>query len=290
MKNAQEQGVQVETSYFSKPQETLDPRLFRNGHVIPSVRDGVLSALYGHLNAEFTSPESWSTVWLAGSGVSYQWAAQRQPADLDCLIGIDYITFRRSNERYVGLSDQQIADMLNEGFRERLHPTTDDFLGEFELTFYVNVISDIRKIVPYAAYSLTADDWTVAPSSDVSPFPDKYFTKASRDVRMAEDIIDRYQESLNLLSMARNDAMRRNAETMRDLAIQQGKALFEDIHGGRKIAFSPSGGGYADYANFRWQYAKSKGLVQALRAMQPERPHMEQPSAATLIRRAATYR
>ena len=291
MKNAQEQGFQVETSYFSEPQETLDPRLFRSGKLIPTVRDGIMAALYGHLNALFSSPESWTTVWLAGSGVSYQWAANRTPADLDCLIGIDYINFRRSNEQFVRLSDQEIASMLNEGFREQLQPTTENFLGEYELTFYVNVISDIRKIKPYAAYSVTNDDWTVAPSPEAEQFPEDYFKKSDRDIAMAEDIISRYQESLNAMSMARNEAARVNALAYMQLAAKQGRALYEDIHGGRRSAFSPSGGGYADYANFRWQYAKANGLISELKSLPDVKPRdlAEMPSAATLIRRAALH-
>ena len=53
--------------------------------------------------------------------------------------GIDYIGFRQSNPAYAGYSDKEIADTLNEGFRLDIHPETDNFLGQFELTFYVNV-------------------------------------------------------------------------------------------------------------------------------------------------------
>lgn len=295
MENAQERGVQItssESSLFSVPGDTLDPRLFRNGHLIPSVRDGILSALFGHLNAMYVSPESWTTVWLAGSGVSYQWAANRSPADLDCLVGVDFSNFRRSNDKYFRLSDREIASMLNEGFREYLQPTTEEFLGEFELTFYVNVIADINKLKPYAAYSVTNNDWTVAPSSEAHAFPDEYFARADRDIRMATDIVDRYQEALNVMSMARNEAATINAKTMLELASKQGAALFEDIHGSRGHAFSPSGSGYADYANFRWQYAKANGIIKALKNLPNVQPRdvAEMPSAATLIRRAATYR
>lgn len=302
MNNAQEQGVQItpsETSLFSSPQENLDPRLFRNGKIISSVRDGVLSALYGHLNLLFADAESWTTVWLAGSGVSYQWAAQRTPADLDCLIGVDYVTLRRANTNFAKFSDREIAAMLNEGFRQLLHPQTANFLGEFELTFYVNVISDITKIKPYAAYSLTADDWTVAPSNTVETFPPNYFEKANKDVRMAQDIISRYQQALNDMSVARNETVHLNAQTMAKLAAQQGSHLFEEIHSGRGAAFTPSGGGYTDFANFRWQYGKSQGVVQALKKLhdivKEERRAAERalygaelPDAATLIRRAAS--
>jgi len=287
------------TSFFSAPSEVLDPRLIRNNKVIPAVREAVLSALYGHLSKTYSSPESWTNVWLAGSGVSHQWAAHRDPGDLDCLIGVDYPTFRQANDRFKGLSNQEIASTLNEGFRLELHPLTNNFLGSFELTFYVNVQSDITKIKPYAAYSLTADDWTVEPVNEHAKIPTAWENKAERDVTMAYDIIDRYQQSLNALSAAQNLAARVNAENTLKLAASQGSALFEDIHKGRSAAFSESGSGYSDYANFRWQYGKEKGVVQALRqlhdvATSSQKAHeaslygAELPSASTLIRRAVS--
>jgi hypothetical protein len=39
-------------------------------------------------------------VWLAGSAVSYQWSAAREPGDLDVLIGVDYIQFRKAHPEY----------------------------------------------------------------------------------------------------------------------------------------------------------------------------------------------
>ena len=144
-----------ETSYFSAPGAGLDPRLFRDGKLIPSVRSSILRILLEHLRTHYYSPENYLTIWLAGSGVSYQWTAARHPADLDCLIGVNYLLFRQSNPQYKALSDKQIADMFNEDFRNDLHPLTKNFLDTYELTFYVNVASDIRSIKPYAAYSLT---------------------------------------------------------------------------------------------------------------------------------------
>ena len=38
-----------DTSYFSKPESTLDPRLFRGNSLAPSVRDGILVLLFNHL-------------------------------------------------------------------------------------------------------------------------------------------------------------------------------------------------------------------------------------------------
>jgi hypothetical protein len=153
-----------ETSYFSAPAAGLDPRLFRDNRLIGTVRNGILSILFDHLRRHYYNPDAYIHAWLAGSGVSYQWAANRTPGDLDCLVGIDYIAFRRSNTKFAGLSDQEIASMFNEDFRNELYPLTENYLDSFELTFYVNVASDIRTIKPYAAYSLTDDDWTVEPS------------------------------------------------------------------------------------------------------------------------------
>jgi hypothetical protein len=288
-----------ETSYFSTPEPGLDPRLFRNKKLISSVRDAILSILFTHLNKNYQDAESWSNVWLAGSGVSFSWAAAREPADLDCLIGIDYVIFRSSNQNYVRFSDKEIASMLNEGFRNELHPFTNKFLDSFELTFYVNVIADIKKIKPYAAYSLTADDWTVDPVIETVN-PDKvWINKAQRDKSMALEILTRYEQALTQASGAKSDAARLNAEATLRLAVDQGSALFEDIHKGRNYAFSPEGLGYADYANYRWQVGKSSGIVQALKALkdissktrrefEAQTYGAELPDASLLIRRAVT--
>ena len=288
-----------DSSYFSKPQLGLDPRLFRNNQIIPSVRNAVLSSLFGHLSYKYNAAESWSHVWLAGSGVSHQWAAEREPADLDCLIGINYEQFRIANSNYKGFSDKEIASMLNEGFRNELQQDTKNFLGSFELTFYVNVQSDITKIKPYAAYSLTEDDWTVEPTQQTAEHRKDWDLKVNRDRMMALDIISRYTQALNKLQAAQNDAMRVNAQREVFLAATQGTALFEDIHQNRKSAFSESGEGYADFANYRWQANKDSGVIPALKklkeltdeskkATEVRMYGTELPGADVLIRRAMT--
>lgn len=286
-----------ETSYFSSPVGGLDPRLFINGKLIPSVRASILRILIDHLKTLYHSPESYIHVWLAGSGVSYQWSASRTPADLDCLIGVNYLLFRQANQQYKALSDQQIADMFNEDMRENLYPLTENFLGVYELTFYVNVRSDIRSIKPYAAYSVTNDDWIVQPELKRPPVNKAWDQKVSKDTSLTQDIIVRYTKALNDIGNAPTDTARRNAEAALKLAIDQGSALFEDIHSGRKYAFSPSGQGYSDIANYRWQAGKQAGTVQALRklkdiqsagrkAFETSTYGMELPDASTLVRRA----
>ena len=286
-----------ETSYFSNPGAGLDPRLFRSNKMVPSVRSSILRILIDHLKTHYYSPDNYVHVWLAGSAISYQWSAARNPADLDCLIGINYLLFRQSNPEYKALSDKQIADMFNADFREALHPLTKNFMNAYELTFFVNVRSDIRSIKPYAAYSLTTDDWTVQPELKAPPRNKLWDERVSKDTSKTTEILSRYSAALTSLGSATTDTARRNAEAALKLAVEQGAALFDEMHHGRTYAFSPGGQGYMDMYNYRWQAGKSAGIVQALRQLkdisssgrksfEESTYGMELPDTSVLIRRA----
>ena len=289
------------TSYFSTPETELDPNLFVGISLKGWIRNGLLQLLFGFLNETYRHPDLWCTVWLAGSGVSFQWSAARQPGDLDVLIGVNYIQFRKAHPEFMGLSDKEISQMLNEDFREHLQPETENWNG-YEVTFYVNPgATDIRTIRPYAAYDLTHNEWTVFPSKLGAPNQPVWESVAQRDRSMAMEISTRYSKALTDLQAAVNDAARRNAEVRLQTALMQGSMLFEDIHSSRRLAFSQQGAGYADFYNYRWQAGKKYGTVPALKQMHEywkqyqmqqadEGYGLELPSTETLIRRAATYR
>ena len=285
-------GAQNPTSYFSAPASTLDPELFDGNRLRAHIRTGILQLLYGYLGHHYQNAETWAHAWLAGSGVSYQWSAARKPGDLDCLVGVDYVQFRKSNPKYVGLSDTEISEQINEGFRADLQPRTADWNG-YELTFYVNPgATDIRAIKPYAAYSLKYDDWTVpADPTAHAPQNPEWDRAADRDASAANLAYTRFEAAHMDLQDARGEAQRRNAETRLQAAMSQGLTLFDDIHLGRRAAFKPDGEGYADYANYRWQAAKRLGTIDSLRALRDYAATLpELPDANTLIRRAALYR
>ena len=302
--NSTAQPVQIQagpTSYFSAPEDTLDPKLFDGNNLKGWVRNGITQLLNDFLSSQYRHPELWSNAWLAGSGVSYQWSAAREPGDLDCLIGVDYIQFRKANPEYLGLSDVEISKMLNEDFRNYLQPETTNWNG-YEVTFYVNPgATDIRVIKPYAAYDLKHNEWTVHPSQENAPSNPVWEEAARRDLSMSIDIVTRYTTAITKLEASKNDAARRNAEYAMHTALMQASALYEDIHHSRKFAFSPSGSGYQDFYNYRWQAGKKHGTVSALKKMseywtaykaqQAEDTYgLELPDTQTLIRRAATYR
>ena len=284
------------TSYFSEPSSELDPNLFQGTELKHWVRMGILSILFDYLGTKFTAPGLWTHVWLAGSGVSYQWEAQREPGDLDCLIGIDYVKFRQSNPEFSNISNQEISKTFNENFAADIMPNTRNWEG-YELTYYVNPQSDIRDINPYAAYDLTKDKWTVEPEKNPQPpYSRAWEQNTERDRESAEEMVKRYTTALNEVRNASSAAQRVNAERKLENAIAQAIAFYNNIHEGRKIAFSQVGSGYSDYNNYRWQAGKKSGIVQALRTikdlkttsdarMQKETYGIELPDASTLIRR-----
>lgn len=284
------------TSYFSRPAQQLDPKLFDNEGLKPWVRTGVLSMLFEYLAQNYVSPHSWTRAWLAGSGVSYQWEAAREPGDLDCLVGINYVLFRQTNPEYISFSNQDIAGLINEGFNADLMPKTRNWEG-FELTYYVNEQSDIRDINPYAAYDLIADTWEVKPDQNIqAPYSRMWEQRAQRDQAMAMEMLSRHSAALDEVRNATNPAHRLNAERRLKLATDQAATFFDDIHAGRKIAFSKVGAGYSDFNNYRWQAGKRSGIIQALRkikdsktsaekAQQVQTYGVELPDTSTLLRR-----
>ena len=290
------------TSYFSTPANTLDPKLFQGRVLQGWVRQGIRSLVTDFLGQKFRHADLWSYPWLAGSGVSYQWSANRQPGDLDCLVGVDFIQFRKANPEYQGLSDGEIAALINDDFKSELDPKTENWNG-YELTFYVNPQgTDIKNIRPYAAYDLKHDEWTVVPDpQQKAPYKPEWDTAIRSDANLANQASTRFTQALQDVSTSQSQPLRRNAEARLSAAADQALSLYEDIHRGRSLAFSKTGEGYADFHNYRWQAAKRSGTVQTLRKIkQYVEKNSEQesvknygvtlPDTSTLVRRAATYR
>jgi hypothetical protein len=290
----------LSTSYFSAPMGTLDPELFHGDVIASWVRQDVQRLMLTQLSKYYRNPEDWAQAWLAGSGVSYQWSAARKPGDLDCLVGVNYVQFRKSNPGYAGLSDKEISSMINDEFREELQPKTADWNG-YELTFFVNPgATDIRAINPYAAYDLLHDEWTVYPDKHAhAPENAAWDAVARSDKQSADRTSQRVTEALSALQGATSDAVRRNAQVKLDTALQQGSGLFDEIHLNRRLAFAHGGEGYTDFNNYRWQAAKRSGAIDVLRdlkntadaaraASRKQTYGVDLPDADTLIRRAAT--
>jgi hypothetical protein len=277
------------SGYFNAPDPTLDPRLFNGTTLRPEVRTWILRTFYDYFGAQFKNAEAWSTVWLAGSGISYQWSGDRSNGDLDVLIGVDFPSFFDSNLDYVGLSENELADLWNSDFKENLWPTTSstligtqgepnagnvgEFSAPFEVTFYINPGStDIRDIHPYAAYDVSHNHWTVKPpvlpQNPESLYPKGWWNHVQAEEHQAHTLVARYNELSNTLA-GTNPASPgwTNALHGMGLVLDQARSLFDDIHLGRRRAFGAGGEGYSDFYNFRWQAHKRAGTMQALASL-----------------------
>jgi hypothetical protein len=261
------------SGFFSTPEHGLDPDLFNGDHLKGEVRAHLVQTLFTYLATRWAAPHAWARAWIAGSGITYQWAASRGNGDLDVLLGADWAALRRTNPRYEDLSNAEIATDINEHLRRELWPrTTQTRIGSktFEVTFYLNQNStDIRAINPYAAYDLIADTWTVRPPK-LPPNPAKLYPAAWRKRIVAEactanEIIGRFNKARSAADAATpGGGAWTNAMTIAHLAADQATSLYDDIHLGRRLAFADGGEGYGDWHNYRWQSHKANGVVEAL--------------------------
>lgn len=276
-------SVVGESGYFSTPVDTLDPHLFSAGNpdkFRPEIRSWIIGTLYSYWNKKYHSPMTWSTVWLAGSGISYQWAASRGNGDLDILIGVDFDNFFQANSKFAGLSETEMAATFNQEFHTDLWPRTastvfsstepQGLAQTYEVTWYVNPgATDIRDIHPYAAFDVSHNRWTVSPpkGNDFN-HPAGYYKAAQDEAAEARRITNQYNSlTAQAKSMDPGSPGWHNTMRQAELISAQASAMFDSIHLGRKQAFGQGGSGFGDYYNFRWQYHKQQGTAQALHAL-----------------------
>jgi hypothetical protein len=270
------------SGYFTAPSDHLDPHLFHGTAMRPEVRRWVLEKLYRFWDRKYRNAHAWSRVWIAGSGVTYQWAAGREsggaPGDLDTLIGVDFPTFFRDNRDYAALDANAMAAYFNDQFRAELDLDTNNATlptgGTYEVTFYVNPgAADIRAIHPYAAYDLTDNTWTVTPPRlpqdwGIGAFDKTWWDAVGAEHSQAQDMVNNYYGLRgSLMNQAEGSPEWVNTTTQLHSLVGSGKMLFDSIHNDRHMAFGPGGNGYADYYNFRWQAHKRDGVVPALHAL-----------------------
>lgn len=263
------------SGYFSAPAQTLDPNLFDGNTLKSEVRQHILGRLKHWFGFQgYRVDPAWLHVWIAGSGVTYQWAASRGNGDLDVLFSVDVTEFESANPKWAGASENELAAGMTEELRQTLwgeEAQTGFGSQVYEVTYFWNpgTGSDIRNIHPYAAIDVVTGEWAVPPPAlgedPGAAFPREWYNQADHDAESAERLTRAYNEHLGNLGTADPGSVPwHNAGSSLNLVVSQASALFNDIHTGRRDAFGPQGHGYGDYTNFRWQYGKKTGAVKAL--------------------------
>lgn len=265
------------SSYFESPHRQLDPNLFEGDRLRPEVRAKLVHMLEDGLNGalNLAGSEHWLHAWLAGSGITYQWEGGE--GDLDVLFGVDMTELVLANSGLYGIPESAVAQWANDTLKKLVWPhTAGTRFGQrtYEVTFYWNpgTHDRIENINPYAAYDIKGDAWAVPPPElphdPRSLYPAEWYQAAGRDVTAAETIIQRHGNlARQLASTSPGSPHGRNAGAELVRVRAAARALFDEIHLGRRAAFGEQGHGYSDWANFRWQHAKATGVVPALRKL-----------------------
>ena len=209
------------SGYFSAPSDELDPNLFdahlvsgRGGlqwHLSPWVRSSLLELLEHGLQRYLSlrGAHDWLHAWLAGSGITYQWHADRGNGDLDVLFGVDMPGFVHYNPEYHGIPERDIANYSDTILKQKLWPkTARTRFGqqEYEVTFFwaPGVGSRIEHIHPYSAYDLLSDAWVVTPPAlpddPRALYPREWYDAAERDSKAASYLQTRHGSLANTLS------------------------------------------------------------------------------------------
>lgn len=264
---------QGSSGYFSTPSDTLDPALFDGDHIKSDVRGAILSTLLSWLSSRFGIDSRMVHVWLSGSGISYQWAADRGNGDLDVMYSV-YLDLHAPGELH-GLGEEGVANLLNTVAKAELWPATSNSnIGgkTYEITFYCNPGNrpTPEGVHAYAAYDLTSGAWIVRPpklpADPATLYPQSWFDTTQADHDAAAALFSEF------VLRCRDDdhpspVIRANARAYVQRLGSQARALYDDIHLGRHGAFTDQGTGYGDYRNFRWQRAKQLGHAETLRAV-----------------------
>jgi hypothetical protein len=297
------------SGYFSAPDPGLDPSLFTaSGRLRPEVRERILDILGQFMGSRYREWERWTTVWIAGSGASHQWRADRGNGDLDILLGVNWTVFYWRNPTYGDLSLDEAANAITSDLRVHLWPkTAETRFGDraYEMTFYVNPMgTNIADIGAYAAYDVTHDHWDITPPElphdPATLYPATDWQGAEQDRRNAAALRDAYDYALSIAQRSQpgSPAWSTALADVRRSATAAGR-LFDEIHEGRHAAFAPGGAGYSDPANFRWQAAKLHGVIGQLCAIKDTGSALDAlhnpvqaayPGADMLIHRALHHR
>lgn len=274
------------SGYFARRGSVLDPALFSGiNHLREDARRHILNTFFHFMAQSMHSAQLWSMLWIAGSGITTAWNADREaggaPGDLDVLVGANYDALRNTNPAYQGSGDEAIGHELNQRLHDGLWSSTDHTcLGGsvFELTYFINSgvgnkPDDILNIAPYAAYCLNTDEWTQRPVEVPKDFSEQYFTPADR-ARVADDQLhaEKIMTDFNgfrALANGADEGSPMHVNLLRQLhdTVRRGAELFSDIHDHRHDAFRPGGKGYFDPANYRWQSGKASGAITLTRKL-----------------------
>jgi hypothetical protein len=108
----------------------------------------------------------------------------------------------------------------------------------------------------------------VLPHNPETLYPKEWWDYVHDERRLADSLIQRYNHVQGGLGTQQPGSPGwSTGSSQLQVIADQIASLYDDIHTGRRAAFSEQGEGYGDFANFRWQAAKKFGTAQGLHAV-----------------------
>lgn len=190
---------------------------------------------------------NWVKIVFFGSEAS-EWTSKdlEGNGDFDLSVGIEYDRFRKANPTFTGMADQEIANWFTETMHAELNDSTHvfpDTAGTYDNTWFANLDGyDIRKIRPYAAYDVIAQDWIVKPP-DLPNFN-----------------INELPHPVLVILRAAETTVRNTLKLPEPERTVQAARLYDMWHADRSNAFGPQGLGQYDLGNLREKWLDQLGL------------------------------
>lgn len=243
------------------PTTGLDPDLFdEHGRIRPDVRHCVMTRLDQCIRVDSglagSDWQQWTRVYLLGGAVS-EWAGPRPNGtarDLDVIVAVNLPQARRHSSDLGEMPPGEAASALNAAFQRHFNADhwRPSFGGVWSLTGFCNQRAwDVTQIRPYAAYDLSTDHWIVRPphlpGHSAADFDPAFLAQARAVAAEARAIL-------------------RMPEPFRT---REATALWDRIHAGRSLAFSPQGTGWEDPANLteKWLAYAPRHVLDQIRGL-----------------------
>ncbi len=259
----------VAKGFFDPPQAGLDPLIWEDDELKPSIREAILDFWTGVLGEDW---QTWARVYITGSATSYQWGtgwqhpwlgSHQTPTypDVDTHLVIDYQRVQTARPLWADLTPMELRKILEAwvqkakqdvevapGLRLDAYIRTEDTQGEFEV--------DVRH-TGQGVYDVLTDGWLIEPARAEDG---EYLGRrllGGVGGRLANDNPDwiAYADTASTQLQALLDAYQREPGPDTLSALQ---AMMDELYADRKAAFL-EGAGQEDRGNFVWAYLTNFG-------------------------------
>lgn len=262
-------GITVSKGFFDPPHAGLDPLIWEDDELKPTVRQGILSFWTSVLGEGWVA---WSKVYITGSATSYQWGtgwhhpwlgSHQQPTapDVDTHLVIDYTQAREKRPMWSGMSPMELRKLI-EAWASKAKTDVEVAPG-LRLDAYVRMEQSEREFehdvraTGQGVYDVTADKWLITPThpEDGETFGERPLGGLGGHIAAEKPDWVTFAEQASTQLQSLLDAYQAQPSEATLQALQD---YMDVLYADRKAAFL-EGSGQDDRGNFVWQWLDNFG-------------------------------